>query len=227
MWASSGSTGRLSSPMQVALAAALLVGSCTTSTPTPSPTAVPAPPSAARTDCSAFAPDPSDEFFTPVDISYDDPTPLDWPTGTPADVGLDASLLDAAAGNVELSADVRSLLVVRHGKLVYERYFNGGDAAKALTIASASKSILSVATGLAIEDGLLDLDTRIDTFLPPDLVGAHGDLTIEHLLTMSGGLANSEDAEYLSDAGPSDVPGEPSFVREVLKWESVEPAGTE
>ena len=226
MWASSGSTGRLSSPMQVALAAALLVGSCTTSTPTPSPTAVPAPPSAARTDCSAFAPDPSDEFFTPVDISYDDPTPLDWPTGTPADVGLDASLLDAAAGNVELSADVRSLLVVRHGKLVYERYFNGGDAAQALTIASASKSILSVATGLAIEDGLLDLDTRIDTFLPPDLVGAHGDLTIEHLLTMSGGLANSEDAEYLSDAGPSDVPGEPSFVREVLKWESVEPAGT-
>jgi len=226
MWASSGSTGRLSSPMQLALAAALLVGSCTTSTPTPSPTAVPAPPSAARTDCSAFAPDPSDEFFTPVDISYDDPTPLDWPTGTPADVGLDASLLDAAAGNVELSADVRSLLVVRHGKLVYERYFNGGDAAQALTIASASKSILSVATGLAIEDGLLDLDTRIDTFLPPDLVGAHGDLTIEHLLTMSGGLANSEDAEYLSDAGPSDVPGEPSFVREVLKWESVEPAGT-
>jgi Tol biopolymer transport system component/CubicO group peptidase (beta-lactamase class C family) len=219
--------------VRVFLAAALFVGSCTVSTPTPDPTsspgtmALPTHPSSTGTDCGAFAPDPSDEFFTPVDVSYDDPTPLDWPTGTPADVGLDASLLAAAADNVALSADVRSLLVVRHGKLVFERYFNGGDAAEALTIASASKSILSVATGIAIEEGLLDLDTRIDTFLPADLIGVHGDLTIEHLLTMSGGLAKSEDSEYLSDVGPSELPGEPSFVREVLKWDSIAPAGTE
>ena len=55
---------------------------------------------------------------------------------------------------------------MRHGKLVFERYFNGSDAGEARTIASASKSILSVATGIAIEEGLLELDTRIDEFLP-------------------------------------------------------------
>ena len=115
---------------------------------------------------------------------------------------------------------------MRHGKLVFERYFNGSDAGEANTIASASKSILSVATGIAIDEGLLELDTRIDEFLPPDLVGAHGDLTVEHLLTMSGGLAMSEDPEYVADVGPSDLPGEPSFVRAVLKRDSVAPAGS-
>ncbi len=217
----------------LALVVALLVASCATPNPAPSPMATASPTGAATpspsadTNCAAFIPDPSDEFFTPVDVSYDDPTPLDWPTGTPAEVGLDEELLEAAADNVALSADVRSLLVVRHGKLVFERYFNGSDAGEANTIASASKSILSVATGIAIDEGLLELDSRIDTFLPRDLVGAHGDLTTENLLTMSGGLAMSEDPQYVADVSPSDLPGEPSFIRAVLKRDSVAPAGTE
>ena len=228
----SGERGR-SSWAALTLVVALLAASCATPNPAPSPMATATPTATTRpspsvsTNCAAFAPDPSDEFFTPVDVSYDDPTPLDWPTGTPAEVGLDEALLEAAADNVALSADVRSLLVVRHGKLVFERYFNGSDAGEANTIASASKSILSVATGIAIDEGLLELDSRIDTFLPRDLVGAHGDLTIENLLTMSGGLAMSEDPQYVADVGPSDLPGEPSFIRAVLKRDSVAPAGTE
>src|SRR3990170_2269244 len=91
-----GSTDRRSSRVRVVLTAALLVGSCTVSTPTPTPeptssrvaTALPTASGWSATDCAAFAPDPSGEFFTPVDVSYDDPTPLDWPTGTPAYVGL-------------------------------------------------------------------------------------------------------------------------------------------
>ena len=135
-------------------------------------------------------------------------------TGRPARrqrSGLDKSFLNAAAENAALSADVQSLLVVRHGKLVFERYFNGSDAGRAHSIASASKSILSVATGIAIDDGMLELDTRIDAFLPPDLVGAHGDLTIENLLTMSGGLAMSEDPVYVADVGPKRRAGRAVF----------------
>lgn len=205
-----------------------LAASCTapTAIPTPDPTGSGPPTVSATTDCAAFRPDSTYEFFTPTDVSYGDATPLDWPMGSAAEAGLDEALLIAAADNVALSADVRSLLVVRHGKLVFERYFNGSSASEANAIASASKSILSVATGIAIEEGLFELDTRIDAFLPPDIVGAHGDLTIEHLLTMSGGLAHSEDPEYLSDVGPNDRPGT-SFVREVLKWDSVTPAGSE
>ncbi|MES2210056.1 MAG: serine hydrolase [Chloroflexota bacterium] len=217
----------MASRARLTLVAALVAASCATPNPPPTPTATPPPPAAVGTDCARFAPDPSGEFFGPVDASFHDPTPLDWDIAAPEDVGLDAAALDQAADNVALSAEVRSLLVARHGRLVFERYFNGADAAEARSIASAGKSFLSVATGIAIDEGLLALDTRIDEFLRPDLVGTHGDLTIEHLLTMSGGLAMSEDPLYLSDAVPGTGPGAASFVREVLKWDSVAPAGTE
>jgi CubicO group peptidase (beta-lactamase class C family) len=214
-------------PARLALVMAFLAPACTT--PTASPTSVPAgtggPAVSATTDCGAFGPDSSYEFFTPTNVSYDDPTPLEWPTGSPANVGLDEAALNSAAENVALSPDVQSLLIVRHGRLAFERYFNGSSASEANTIASASKSILSVATGIAIEDGLLELESRIDAFLAPDLVGQHGDLTVEQLLTMSGGLAHSEDPTYLDDVGPGDRP-QTSFVREVLKWERVDPAGS-
>jgi Tol biopolymer transport system component len=89
-----------------------------------------------------------------------------------------------------------------------------------------SKSILSVVTGIAIDEGLLRLDSRIDSFLAPDLVGAHGSLTVENLLTMSGGLRLYE-PEYDYDYQPSDEPGEPSFVRIALERPSAAPAGSE
>ncbi len=210
---------------------------CTTAIPMPAPTTRPVPTAtlaiatAAATkygaECAAFAPDPGDAFGPPTAVSYGDETALDWPTATPDQVGLDAALLNRAGDNASLSSDIRSLLVVRHGKLVYERYFNGSDATDANNVWSLSKSILSVVTGIAIDRGLLSLGTRIDEFLPGDLVGAHGDLTVEHLLTMSGGLANSEDPHYLDGVEPSDLPGEPSLVRAVLRHPRVKPAGTE
>ena len=229
MTARSGSRRRQPGQVRAALIAALLVGSCATPSPTPTPasSSTAGLPDAATIDCSAFATDPSGVFYPPPGLSFHDPSPLDVPTGTPAEVGLDASLLETAATNAALSIDIRSLLVVRHGKLVFERYFNGSDASEAGTIASASKSILSVATGIAIDNGLLTLDARIDAFLPPDVVGTYGDLTIENLLTMSGGLANSEDVDYLADVDEANLPADFSFARQVLKWDGVMPAGTE
>jgi CubicO group peptidase (beta-lactamase class C family) len=203
------------------------VMACTTST-SPSPggsagatamASVAVTSSEAETSCKDVRPHESDAFYAPTDVSFHDPVQPEWPLGTPADVGLDEQLLAAAADNAALSPVVQSLLVVRHGKLVVERYFNGSDAGEANNVASVSKSILSLVTGIAIEDGLLALDSRIDEFLPADLVGDHGNLTVEQLLTMSGGLQLS-DPEY-------DYPPGDSFVRAVLARPTVAPAGSE
>jgi Tol biopolymer transport system component/CubicO group peptidase (beta-lactamase class C family) len=182
--------------------------------PDPEPTVGPTP-----FGCDETARDPSRAFYTPTDVAFHDGSPLDWPTGSPSDAGLDPALLDRAAENAALSPEVRSLLVVRHGKLVYERYFNGSDPSLANNVASVSKSILSLATGIAIEDGLLALDTPIGELLPAEVVGEHGDLTIEQLLTMSAGL-ELRDPEYDYDGGDS-------FVKAVLARPSAVPAGTE
>jgi len=173
----------------------------------------------AATDCEAFEADPSGSFYTPTDVSFQDAVQPAWPIGTPTEVGLDEELLAAAADNAALSPVVQSMVVVRHGKLVFERYFNGSDAGEANAVASMSKSILSVVTGIAIDEGLLDLDSRIDEFLPSHLVGGHGDLTVENLLTMSGGLRLNE-PEW--DYDPAD-----SFVRAALARPAIAAAGSE
>jgi hypothetical protein len=66
-----------------------------------------------------------------------------WRTAPPRAQGLDPTVLATIAGSVaSLYPEVRSLLVVRHGYLVYERYWQGltashGDNTYSVTKASS------------------------------------------------------------------------------------------
>ncbi len=176
-------------------------------------------------ECAEFQPDAGHPFFE-VNRTYLDSTPLPWPASTPAAMGIDAAILDTAADEVALSPAAASLLVVRHGRLVFERYFNGFNAADSKDLHSLTKSITSILTGIAIDEGYLDLDTRIDQALPPGLVVDHGELTVRDLLRMAGGLEPAEpDGNY--EWEPSEAPGEPSLVRAVLSSQKVAEPGTE
>ncbi len=176
-------------------------------------------------ECATFTYDP-DQPFTEVSQTYVDRDPLELPLADPVEVGLDPVGLANAADAVALSPGAASLLVMRDGKLAFERYFNGYDAADANGVHSLSKSILSVLTGIAIEEGRLSLDSTVGDLLPADQVPAHGDLTVRDLITMAGGLEMpAVDLDY--EWEPSDVPGEPSLVRAVLERSSVTEPGTE
>jgi CubicO group peptidase (beta-lactamase class C family)/GNAT superfamily N-acetyltransferase len=164
--------------------------------------------------------------FYPADAIYVDASPIAWETAAPGEMGLDAARLEAAADEAGLSDNLASMLVIRHGKLVFERYFNGSDVSQANNVHSLSKSILSVVTGIAISEGLLELDASIADILPPDLVGANGDLTVRNLLAMSGGLELKEDeGEY--DWEYTEEEGEPSIVRAVLERPRIAAPGEE
>ena len=112
-----------------------------------------------------------------------------------------------------LRALAASLLVVRDGRLAFERYFNGFEATDANNVHSLTKSITSLLTGIAIDDGHLTLDTRIGDVLPPEVVGEHGDVTVEHLVTMSGGV-EVPDPESAYEWEPGDTT---TFLQHVLK----------
>lgn len=60
----------------------------------------------------------------------------------------------------------RALLVTRHGHLVFERYFNGMRPRAPWNVKSVTKSVQSALVGIAIDDGLLDLDDRVAELLP-------------------------------------------------------------
>jgi len=120
----------------------------------------------------------------------------DWPRATPDSVQLDSARLQAMESAIKAGEfkKIGSVLVARHGKLVYEGYFDG-DAATLRDTRSATKSITSTLIGLAIQDKKLSgVDAKVLTLLPerrhklqnPD--ARKDKITVEDLLTMSSPL---------------------------------------
>lgn len=116
---------------------------------------------------------------------------LPWQTATPSSTGMDGGELEQAVTRARGIARMRSLLVVRRGRLVAEHYFGGARPDDLADVRSVTKSVVSTLAGLAIERGYLSgLDQTIGEILGPEV--AHLDetdrrVTVRHLLTMSGG----------------------------------------
>jgi CubicO group peptidase (beta-lactamase class C family) len=131
-----------------------------------------------------------------------------WVTATPESQGVDDAGLERGltwlgdgCGDLECSF-LQSALVVRHGKLVKERYFHGATATRANNVHSASKSILSALVGIAIREKFIaSIDDPICKYLgaewPDVCTGDKARITIKDLLTMRSGIAWTEDeSEY-------------------------------
>ena len=113
----------------------------------------------------------------------------DWETATPASQGMDAESLEKAKAWLE-SHNSKSGVVIRHGRIVAEWYF--GDATRQTKFAaySTSKSLSSMATGLAIADGKLALDHSVGRYIPDASPEGKRAVTVKQLLSMSSGVHN-------------------------------------
>lgn len=111
-----------------------------------------------------------------------------WSIATPEEMDLDGERLRAALKGLPEGHGLRSFLVVRHGKLVSETYWNGADADTLQDLRSATKSITSLLVGMAIADGkLAGVDASIGEHLEvPETLRS---ITVGDLLTMRSGLA--------------------------------------
>jgi CubicO group peptidase (beta-lactamase class C family) len=120
----------------------------------------------------------------------------DWPTGLPEANGISIDKLHAMEAAVRAGdfKKIGSVLIARHGKLVYESYFDG-DASTLRDTRSATKSITDVLIGIAIgEKKLSGVDARVFALLPehtrtlqnPD--PRKDKITVEDFLTMSSPL---------------------------------------
>jgi CubicO group peptidase (beta-lactamase class C family) len=140
-----------------------------------------------------FAGNPGYDCGSPSDI-HDG-----WAIGSPQQEGLDPERLCAMSKGVTDGklANVDSIVIVRHGVLVYERYFvypnqQYFDATIKHTGNSMIKSVVSLMLGIAVDHGLIkDLDTPILSFFPEyaDLRSPEKyRIALRHLLTMTAGL---------------------------------------
>jgi len=138
----------------------------------------------------------------------------DLEVGTPEEVNMNSQLILRAVSEIKTGkyGAVHSMLIFKDDRLVFEEYFPGyrykwdapyyiGDPVKwDLTmkhqIMSCTKSVTSACINIAIEKGLIrSVNESIFDYLPEYQQfnsGLKSEITIEHLLTMTSGLAWDE-----------------------------------
>jgi CubicO group peptidase (beta-lactamase class C family) len=95
---------------------------------------------------------------------------------------------------------LKSLIILKNGEVIVEKYINGGSPDQIHDIRSASKSVLSAILGIAIKAGYIDsIDQKIIDFFPEYITDKLDpkiyDLSIRHLITMKSGFNIKETAK--------------------------------
>ena len=104
----------------------------------------------------------------------------------PAD--LDGLTIDFGSGRAAKlgewleAAYTDSFIVLHHGNVVYERYFNGQTPATQHLMWSVSKSFTGTMMLMLMEQGRVDGAARVDHYLPELANTAFGDATVQQLL---------------------------------------------
>src|ERR1035437_1663589 len=86
------------------------------------------------------------------------------------------------------------LLVIKNGKIVFEKYYLGADDKSLFTSMSVAKSFTSTLVGLAIADGkVANVDRPVTDYLPELHGSGYDGVSIKNILQMSSGVKFSED----------------------------------
>lgn len=175
--------------------------------------------------CVILPPDhpPTDEVIAGLPILDLPPPPgnpaaMAWPDGdvvdpTAAPTGVDAVALQAAsdwAFDRDSPEQVTlSLIVVKDGQIVHERYAPGVDRGTRTRTWSTAKSIDATLIGMLVDQGRLTLDRPLSVEWRPAADRPEHDprtvITLRHVLNMSSGLEPIDNAglEYATGSGLS------------------------
>jgi CubicO group peptidase (beta-lactamase class C family) len=90
--------------------------------------------------------------------------------------------------------NVAGLLVIKDGKIVYERYGLGNTENSRWISFSVAKSVVSMLIGAAIQDGYIaSVDESVTAYLPRLKDSSYDESTISNLLQMASGVQWNED----------------------------------
>jgi len=105
----------------------------------------------------------------------------------------------------------KSFMILVNGRIVMEEYFNGHTVSDTWQWNSAGKTLVSTTTGIAQQEGLLNINTKASQYLGAGWTAAplakENLITVRHLLTMTSGLNDSNNLvirpnlTYMADAG--------------------------
>lgn len=118
----------------------------------------------------------------------------------PEEVGVSSRAIAALIKDLDESGiEAHSVMILRHGKVAFERWAEPLTPDIPHIMYSVSKSITATAVGFAIDEGLLSLETKLLDIFPeyrPEKIDENlEELNVFHLVTMTAG----KDVFVLSD----------------------------
>src|SRR6056297_3582868 len=134
-----------------------------------------------------------------IEATFEAPDPITIAASSVSEFTRDS--LSAIAESAEELGPISSLVIFQNGEIIKGKNLGQLNPNRTHNIMSASKSILSILVGIAIEEGYLEgVDQQIGEFFP-DYFASNPDsakmaITIGNLLTMRSGLASTSRGSY-------------------------------
>ena len=134
-----------------------------------------------------------------------------WETKSIAELNWNESQLQPLLDYLE-EKNSKSFIILYNGKIVIEDYFNGHTNTSPWYWASAGKTLTAAVTGIAQDEGLIDINNKVSDYLGTGWTSAALDkenlITCKNLLSMNSGLndilgddISASNLHYLADAG--------------------------
>ena len=134
-----------------------------------------------------------------------------WQTQTPASLNWDETQIEPLLDYLTAKHS-RSFIILVNGRIVMEEYFNGHTATTPWYWASAGKTLTATVTGIAQQEGFLNIDDKVSDYLGNGWTSTpqakENLIKLRHLLTMTSGLndalgddVSSANLQYVADAG--------------------------
>ena len=160
--------------------------------------------------CSSESPAPPP---SPVESMYFPPlSGTAWETKSVADLGWKQAAVQPLLDYLELKKS-KGFIILVNGRIVIEKYFNGHSATTNWYWASAGKTLTATMTGIAQQEGFLNINTKVSDYLgtgwTSEPLAKENLITNKHLLTMTSGIeditngdaVNPASLTYNADAG--------------------------
>lgn len=131
------------------------------------------------------------------------------PRATPESQGVPSEAVSALIDRLEeQNGMVHSYMLIRHGKVIAEGYWEPFNASTPHALYSVSKSFVSMAIGFAVNDRLMSLDDRVVKFFPEEAKINNDerlkDMRVRDLMSMASGQ-KSDTSKYLREAAPGEA----------------------
>ena len=133
-----------------------------------------------------------------------------WETKSPSSLGWNESAIQPLKDYLA-QKNTKSFMILVNGRIVMEEYFNGHNSSAEWEWNSAGKTLVSATTGIAQQEGLLNMSNKASDYLGTEWTNMplpkENLITVRNILTMTSGIDDTKqlvekaNLTYVADAG--------------------------